>query len=68
MGNFCGWSGMGPGSDMSQQAIKAMFKACGGISNNASHSHHDHSGALGIGKGIHATNFLYQDGIRIALI
>jgi len=53
---------------MSQQAIKAMFKACGGISNNASHSHHDHSGALGIGKGIHATNFLYQDGIRIALI
>jgi len=67
MGDFCGWSGMGLGSDMSQQAIKAMLKACSGTANNESDSGHDDAGALGICEGLYATSYFHQDGIRIAI-
>ena len=68
MGSICGWSGTGLGSDMSQQAIKAMLKKHGANANAESDSSYDDSGALGIGKGIYAASFLFQDGIRVAIV
>ena len=67
MGNFCGWSGMDLGADMSQQVIKAMLGACDGVSNDASDSNYDNAGALGISGGLHATSYLHQDSIRVAI-
>ena len=67
MGNFCGWSGTGLGSDMSQQTIKAMLKACGGTVKDNSDSNYNDTGALGISEGLYATSYLQQDGIRVAI-
>jgi len=68
MGSFCGWSGMGLGSDMSQQAIEAMLTACGGNANCESASDFDDTGALGVREGLYATSYLHQDGIRAAIV
>lgn len=68
MGSICGWSGMGPGLDMSQQAIKAMLTACGGTANAESDSDYDDTGALAIREGLYATSYLHQDGIRAAIV
>lgn len=68
MGSFCGWSGMGLGSDMSQQAIKTMLAECGESASAGSDSDYDDTGALGIREGLYATSYLHQDGIRAAVI
>ena len=68
MGSFCGWSGMGLGSDMSQQAIEAMLAECGGTASAESGAHYDDTGALAIREGLYATSYLHQDGIRAAII
>ena len=48
MGSFCGWSGTGLGSDMSQQAIKTMLAECRGPATAAPVSDFDDNGAIGI--------------------
>jgi asparagine synthase (glutamine-hydrolysing) len=68
MGSIYGWSGMGLGPDMSQQAIKAMLAECSGDASPGSENHYDNTGALCICEGIYATSFLYQDSIRAAII
>ena len=68
MSNFCGWSGMTPGSDMSRQALKSMLAACGETTSNETGCNYDDAGAIGISEGIYATNYFHQDGIRIALV
>ena len=67
MSDFCGWSGTGLGSDTSQQAIKAMLKACSGAVNDKSDSDYNDHCALGISKGLYATSYLNQDSIRVAI-
>ena len=71
MGNFCGWSGTVPGSDISQQALKAMLEACGGTSGGTTSKetdrHCDAAGAIGINKGLYSTSYLQQDGVRAAI-
>ncbi len=68
MGSFCGWSGRGLGSDMSQQAIKAMLAQCSGTASAKSGSDYDGTGALGFREGLYATGYLHQDGIRAAIV
>ena len=68
MGSICGWSGTGLRPDVSQQAIKVMLENNGANANAEPDSSYDESGALGIGKGLYVTNFLYQDGVRIAIV
>jgi asparagine synthase (glutamine-hydrolysing) len=68
MGCFCGWVGTTLGSDMSQQAIKAMLAHCGGTANAESNSDYDETAALGIREGVYATSFLRQGRMRAAVI
>ena len=68
MGSICGWSGMGLGSDMSQQAIRSMLAECRGNTSTGSNSDYDDTGALGIREGLYATRYRQQDGIRAAIV
>ena len=68
MGSFCGWSGRGLSSDMSQRAITTMLKSSGGTTPGQSESDYDEAGALGVREGLYATHYLNQDGIRAAIV
>jgi asparagine synthase (glutamine-hydrolysing) len=67
MGNICGWSGVGLGPDISRQTITAMLKACGGTANSNHEIKYSDTGTLGTSDGLYSTNYLHQDGLRVAI-
>ena len=67
MGSFSGWSGRGLGSELSEQAIRAMLTESAGTTSARCDSHYDETGALGVCEDLYNTTYLRDNDIQVAI-